>query len=61
MKSALIDATVVVTAFATPALSPVVVEGPGYCAWSINDRIYINEKYQNPGSGNRYSEWRLLS
>jgi hypothetical protein len=51
MKCALIDAAVVVAAFATPALSPVVTEDPDYCA-----QFYLNEKCQNPGPGNPYTD-----
>jgi hypothetical protein len=49
MKFALIDAAVVVAAFTTPALSPVVTEHPHYCA-----QFNFNEKCKNLRSGNSY-------
>jgi hypothetical protein len=51
MEFALIGAAVVVTGFATPALSPVVVEYAGYRA-----QFYLNEKWQNRGVGGRYAD-----
>ena len=51
MKCALIDAAVAVAAFATPALSPAIIEDAGYFA-----QFYLNEKCQNPGPGNPYTD-----
>ena len=50
MKCALIDAALAVAAFATPALSPAIIEDPGYFPF------YLDEKCQNPGPGNPYTD-----
>jgi hypothetical protein len=51
MKFALIDAAVALAAFATPALSPAVIEDSGYCV-----QFYLNEKCEHLGSGNPYKD-----